>query len=333
MKSRAAQSGLLTLLCAAVVQVAGAAERSPEEWLARMESAVEYQNYEGTLVYMRPGLSQMFRVYHRVEGDSVTDRVVEMDGAGAEIIRSNDEVVCIFPDREMVVVEERSHATNMRNPLQENLPRYDATLAEFYALRHIGDERVVDREAAVITIEPRDEFRYGYRLWLDHATGMPLKSQLLAGSGPMPVEEIRFTSIQLPELVAVDKVRSSRDTAAYTWRHHGKPASREIAPAALIRWQAHRLPPGFMQTAAMHQRMNGATEPRLHLVYSDGLASVSVFVDMGVAAGEQVEGVSMVGAANAWSVMREGMLVTAMGEVPVITVESIATSMAATAGP
>ena len=62
-------------------------------------------------------------------------------------------------------------------------------------------------------------------------------------------------------------------------------------------------------------------------MYSDGLASVSVFIEMGVAASEQVEGLAMLGAANAYSVMRDGLLVTAMGEVPPSTVERIALSM------
>ncbi|MBT8422144.1 MAG: MucB/RseB C-terminal domain-containing protein [Gammaproteobacteria bacterium] len=52
-----------------------------------------------------------------------------------------------------------------------------------------------------------------------------------------------------------------------------------------------------------------------------------MFIDAAVAASEQAEGLSMMGAANAYSLLREGMLVTAMGEVPPLTVEQFAAAM------
>ncbi|MDP6436886.1 MAG: MucB/RseB C-terminal domain-containing protein [Gammaproteobacteria bacterium] len=319
-----ARSVLLCMLMQGAVYADDPEE--PEAWLNRMDEAVEYLNYHGTLVYMRPGKADMFRVYHRVADHEVTERVVEMDGLGAEIIRTSDEVICIFPAQRSVVVDKRTALPRKQNPLRANLPEYSASLASHYQFELLESERLLDRTVVVVAIQPRDEYRYGYRLWLDYQTAMPLKSQMIGADENMPIEEIRFSAISMPPLVGEDMVRPSRDTTGYRLIRHGN-APSHTATAARIPWRAVKLPPGFMQTVAMREYMEGVSEPRVHLVYSDGLASVSVFIDVGVAASEQVEGLSMVGASNAYSVMKEGMLVTAIGEVPPPTARQIALSM------
>lgn len=315
------------LLCMLMQSSAYAEEPDePEVWLDRMDEAVEYLNYHGTLVYMRPGKADMFRVYHRVADRRVTERIVEMDGVGAEIIRTSEEVICIFPAQRSVVVDRRTAAHRKQNPLRANLPEYSAALASHYQLELLEAERLLDRPVAVVAIVPRDQYRYGYRLWLDRETAMPLKSQMIGSDASMPVEEIRFSAISMPKIVSEDMVRTDRDTTGYTLTRHGN-VQAETEPTDEIPWRARELPPGFMKTVAMHEYQEGLPDPRVHLVYSDGLASVSVFIDVGVAASEQVEGLSIIGASNAYSVMKEGMLVTAMGEVPATTARQIALSM------
>ena len=180
----------------------------------------------------------------------------------------------------------------------------------------------------MIAIEPADNYRYGYRLWLDDVSAMPLKIQLLEASAEIPVEELFFTSISLPEVLDEALVKPSGDLQAYSWVKHGDGDDEPMsAPLADIQWHARKLPDGFMATVATLEYMQGSAGPRTHLVYSDGLASVSVFVDLAVAASEQTEGLTNVGATNAYSLMIDGFLVTAMGEVPAETVQLIATSM------
>ena len=320
-------AGLLPLAFLLNVPMLASAAEQPEVWLQKMSDAVELLNYEGTLVYMRPGKTNMYRIYHRVADDDVTERLIEMDGMGAEIIRTNDEVICIFPKQQSVVVDKRANKAAGQSPLKANLPAYSEALSNHYRLVMLKPERIIDRAAVVIVISPQDEYRYGYKLWLDRQTAMPLKSQLIGEDDSMPIEEIRFSMLATPDVVTEEKVRTAQDTSNYRWTRHGnRPAKTESQ--APINWQSRELPAGFMQTAAMHEYMEGSHEPRVHIVYSDGLASVSVFVDVGVAASEQVEGLSMMGAANAYSVMTAGMLFTAMGEVPPRTVELISQSMA-----
>jgi len=328
LRQRLLQACLLIAAC-----VPGWAQaQSPEEWLGRMGEAVEYLNYEGTFVYMTPGNAETFKVYHRVDGDEVTERIVALDGAGAEIIRNARELICIFPGRQSVVVESRSGKGVKGNPLQSGLPLISGDLNDYYELVMQQADRVLGRAAEVIAVRPRDGYRYGYRLWLDRETGMPLKSQLIGDDVEMPLEEIRFTAIELPALVASAAVQTQLDTSGYSWvRQNDQSPSHENpqdSVSKMGRWVAEALPAGFMLEMEEFEYIDQTVAPRIHHVYTDGLATVSVFVDPGVAASEQAEGLAMMGSANAYSLMKDGMLVTAMGEVPPLTVEKIAASMA-----
>jgi len=300
---------------------------NPRAWLGKMAEAVESLNYQGTLVYMRPGRAETFQVFHRVKDGVATERVVAMDGDGAEISRTLDEVICIFPAQKKVVIDKRGASSGKQNPLRANLPDYDPSMDAHYQLGIERNVRVAGRSALIVSIRPHDKYRYEHRIWLDEQTAMPLKTQLIGHAGKMPVEELFFTSISLPDLVSEELVSPSLDTEGYTWIRNGGRPQHSSSPVDPISWVATKLPSGFMLTATTLEYMAQSEEPRIHLVYSDGLASVSVFVDVGVAASEQVEGLTTMGAANAYSKMVDGLLVTAMGEVPAQTVHQIAISM------
>lgn len=332
--------GLLLVVTSALLPPAVGAQQA-EEWLMRMADAVEYLNYEGTFVYMTPGKAETFMVFHRVAPEStqngapvsgeyeITERVIALDGMGAEIIRSRDELICIFPKQQLVVVESRRGKGAKGNPLKASLPRYNESLAKLYEIRLLGTDRALNREVAVIAIDPRDEYRFGYRLWLDKATAMPLKSQLIGEDKNMPLEEIRFTRIRLPRLVSASAVKTGLDTSGYSWNRHTEEAHSEAGVNPRAIWRTQDPPAGFELLNESLETTSLGAEPRTHLVYSDGLATVSVFVDIAVAASEQAEGMSMIGASNAYSLMKEGLLVTAMGEVPPRTVRKFASSTVA----
>jgi len=324
------------VFCGALVAMGSAfasevEKQSPQEWLRQMQQAVEGINYEGTLVHMRPGRVEQFRVLQRVHTQGVTERLVLMDGMGAEIIRTPDEVICIFPEHRSVVVENRQDARASAGPLRASLPSVEDLAPAYYGLSMGPDDRVAERRALTIGIKPKDQYRYGYRLWLDKETAMPLKSQLVVAESDVPIEEIRFVAISLPEEISAAAVEPGIDTSDFEVTRHKKSATGRDITGAAITWRADDLPPGFMLTVSRFEFMDGSDEPRMHLVYTDGLASVSVFLDrVGEHAQKQAqkeEGASMMGAANAYTLMKEGLLVTAMGEVPARTVERIAVSM------
>ena len=317
----------LWLGLAVLLLPAGLLAQEPQRLLLDMANAIEKLNYKGTLVYLQAGQAETFRVFHRVEGGEATEKVVALDGDGVEIIWTPDEVICIFPRQRKVMVDQRNNSKNELSPLRANLPKYTPSVSANYAVELVGEDRVANRPALQLAIDPVDSYRYGYRLWLDKVSSMPLKIELREIATDMPVEELFFTSISLPDVLGEELIQPSSDTDAFSWTRRGAAGTHLSTPLANIRWRAATLPAGFMEIAAKLEILAESSGPRTHLVYSDGLASVSVFVDVGVGASEQVEGLTKVGATNAYSLMIDGFLVTAMGEVPAQTVQMIATSM------
>jgi len=207
-----------------------------------------------------------------------------------------------------------------------------------YRLRELAQTRTSGRRARVIAVEPLDAMRYGYRLWIDEVSGMPLKTQLLSAQSEV-VEQLIFTDLRLPARIPDSELQPAVDAQAYRWLRRGVTASSEVGIPADSAWVAARLPPGFRLTARSVQMLPGTSGPVTHLVYSDGLASVSVFVEAAIGttvadgAGEATLAVTRIGSTSAVSTTVQGHRVTAIGEVPPETVQAIAGSLRAGAEP
>jgi sigma-E factor negative regulatory protein RseB len=318
---------IFLLCCFFIAPVGFSSNSDPHVWLERMNDAVEFLNYQGTLVRMRGEQADTFRVYHRVVDGVVTERLVAMDGEGTEIIRDQDEVTCIFPGQKTLMVEKRGGRSHEQSPLTASLPTYSEALEAHYEFSLLEEGRTAGRSARILQIRPLDGLRYGYRLWLDIETAMPLKSQLRSETGGELLEEILFADISLLEVVPASSVMSTVSTENFTRiSNDGSRPAAPYQPDEMI-WRAAQLPAGFMMTSGYVEYMENSVAPRIHIIYMDGLASVSVFIDPAVAASDQLEGASAMGVANAYSRVDQGQLITAVGQVPAETVKIIASSM------
>src|SRR3979409_41343 len=314
------------LALAMVVATAVAAEE-PTQWLERMNQALTTRNYDGTFSHWHGGKVEMLRIIHRVQDGAVAERLVSLDGSGREFIRSGLDVACYLPDKKTVLVE--------RRPADESLlggfPAVNQQTASFYDIRELERTRLNRRDTHLITVTPKDEFRYGYRLWIDESTGMPLKTQLCAGRGRF-VEQIGFASLTLSSRIPDSAFKPEVSTEGFQWLRNASAPSKEPPENASLVWNALKLPPGFKMAARSAQVLPGSTDPVSHLVFSDGLASVSVFVEMETktkeAPDEQtvMEESARLGSSSVYSTMMGGRKVTAVGEVPPATVRSIASS-------
>lgn len=307
-----------------LVPVLGFAEpkkEDPRELLQRMETAIETLNYEGTFVHIVEGRADTMYVVHRFQDGKSTERLVALDGPGREIIRDDEEVTCIFGDQQSVLVERRSDG----GPLRSAVPRYSGELDAYYDFVKLRSEKKVGRPAAVMAIRPRDKFRYGYKLWMDKATGMPLKAQLVDMYGKI-VEQLMFVSIELPDVIAAEKVEPTLSTEGFTWYVQDE-RQRAQERSGVSNWRADSMPDGFRLKVSNVKIMAGSERAVEHLVYTDGVASVSVFVESADSKEEDLKGDSRIGAANAFTIVVDGHQVTAVGEVPTDTVRMIARSM------
>ncbi len=314
---RAARPVAAPLLLFALVGTHATAQEA-RDWLERMGRAVEELNYRGTFVHVLDGTSEALHIVHRNADGQSGERILSLDGPGREIVRQGDRVQGIFPDRRIVFFETRSDVS----PLVSVLPSSTTDLSPHYDIKLGGADRVAERAAQVLEIKPRDEYRYGYKLWLDQETAMPLQSQLIDEQGDV-VEQILFTEIDIPADIPAEALAATIDTEGFTTLQ-----APEAAPlAAEIPWRAAAVPGGFRLSVATQSPIAGSDTPVEHLVYSDGLATVSVFIEDPATKAEVGEGFSTVGSTNAYSLTLRGRKVTALGEVPRQTVRTIASSL------
>ena len=324
----------LVALAVALCAAASAAEPArpthsigPMQWLQRMNRALTVLDYEGTFAHSQNGKVQMLRIIHRVKNGVVSERLQSLDGSGREFIRRGSKLTCYLPYKRVVLVE---HMPPER-PLLGGIPVIDAKTARFYDIREVARMRIDQHNTRLITVMPRDQYRYGYRLWIDRS-GLPLKIQLWDGgkrAGGHVIDQIAFATLKVRSHIPASAFKPGISTAGYRWLRTDAPAvhSGKEVPA----WSAHWLPPGFHMAMSAAQVMPGSPGPVDHLVYTDGLASVSVFVEQHAETpprGRAVESARM-GASYVFSTFVDDHRVTAVGEVPARTVRSIADSVRA----
>jgi sigma-E factor negative regulatory protein RseB len=312
----------------------GEAADDPREWLEKMNKALATRNYDGTFFHLSEGRIETMRIVHRVRGGRVTERLQSLDGSGREFVRANNELTCYLPDQHTVLVEPRQD----RGPFLGSLPQFDSSVGDFYRIEALPATHVLGRPVRVISVNPKDQFRFGYRLWLDEKTSMPLRTQLCDPHGQV-IEQIFFARLDMPESIPDSDLAPTVHTDGMRWVRQG--SSADSASAALSAYRASQLPPGFHLTVQGAQTLGSASSPASHLVYSDGLATVSVFVEEqppssaaapgAVVAPDQgeapMQGLARVGSGYAFSTIVQGHQVTAVGEVPAQTVEFIAHSV------
>ncbi len=304
----------------------------PRVWLQKMNQALATRNYDGTFFHLSEGRIETMRIVHRVRAGRVTERLQSLDGSGREFVRNNDELTCYLPDQHTVLVEPRPD----HGPFLGSLPQFGADVNEFYRLESLPATHILGRPARVIAVNPKDQFRFGYRLWLDEKTAMPLKTQLCDSHGQV-MEQIFFARLDMPESIPDSDLAPVVRTEGMRWVRQGP--SQDSASTALSAYRASELPPGFHLTVAGAHTIGEAAVPASHLVYSDGLATVSVFIEApqtdapgadpasSAPAERPMQGLARVGSGFAFSTVVQGHQVTAVGEVPAQTVEFIAHSV------
>jgi len=296
---------------------AKAQELEPHDWLNKMASAVQTTNYEGTVIRLQNGKVEALKVVHMVTDGVIRERVVIQEGNGLEIIRNGNEVQCILPDKKSVLVEE----WNDQSTLFSTLPSSDIRFGSEYDVSIVREERVAGRKAVLLAIRPHDEYRFGHRIWLDIATGFPLQTSLLSDDGDA-VEQVKFADISLDSEILASSLAPSVSTEDFRWFTQPQ---RAITKAIDSPWRSDNLPPGFRVVSTHEEELPGRDSPVIHILFSDGLANVSVFIEP--AKEKKIARRSRVGASNSFSIENAGFQVTAVGEVPAVTVEQIASSM------
>jgi len=317
---------IIGLILLAMFPVAEGWARSSEEardWFERMSRAMQTLNYDATFVYMQGRQLEAMRIIHKSDADGERERMISLSGMPREIIRDRGRVACVLPDRSSVMVERQ----RARTPFVGDAQISSEQVARYYDFLLAGHDRMAGHDARVIAIRPKDQFRYGYRLWLDRATGMLLKSELIGTDGAV-LEQVMLTNLKLLDEVPSAALEPSLGGEGFVWHQEPKAASdMGRAVEGDRNWKVTRPPAGFVLTLREKLSLPGNGEQIEHLVLADGLASVSVFIEKLKGSKQMLKGASHMGAVNAYGTVVSGHQVTAVGEVPQATVSKIGQSV------
>ena len=311
---------VLFLLCCWVTPLAWS--QDAQGWLQRMSQAARNLNYSGVFVYQSGGRSESSRISHWTDASGEHERLEALDGTPREVLRNNEEVQSFFPASKLVVID---RAAKERFP--RALASKGSALADYYNIRLGGIVRVVARDAQLVYLEPRDDMRYGHQFWADLETGLLLTARM-QGEGGQVVEQFAFTEIMLGVLPERERLKP-RNFGAGEWKvvdARGSELRIEDLP-----WNLKALPMGYRPVALSQRVMRKEGPEVLHLVLSDGLASISVFIEplsrtKGVNLDQKPAGT---GATGIFRRVVGEHLVTVIGEAPLLAIRRVAEALEA----
>ena len=306
-------------LCAALAQPTVHAEGMPDPLtlLGRIANAGQKLSYVGTFTYQSRGASETSRIAHRMDATGEYERLEVLDGSPREVIRSGNEVRCVLPEQKTVIIDQAGG----RRAFPARLPASFSNLAENYRIRKGELGRVAGYEAQSVVLEPRDDLRFGYVLWADVQSGLLLKSRMVDESGET-IEQFAFSDVRIGGDVGADLLRSRFDQSG-GWRVVNARGS-EI-PRSEGGWVLRSPLPGYSLMSVMRRPLGRERGEAIHMVYSDGLAAISVFIEPLAAQGASpAAGPLSSGAINIYKRTVDRHLVTVLGEVPARAVQRLA---------
>lgn len=297
-------------------------ERSVTEWLGRMQEASRQRCYLGTFVVSsNAGGMASARVWRACEPDQQLERVDTLTGTPRSTFRRNDEVLTFLPESRVVRVEKRDAPGLFPELLQSS----DGALPDFYAARGVGSDRVAGFDADVVQLLPKDNLRFGYRIWSEKKSGLVLKLQTLDLDGSV-LEQSAFSELQLDAPVKTDKLMQAMATPE-GWRVERPETLRTTAAAE--GWALKSGIAGF-KPMSCYKRLSaaGSLSPgTMQWVFSDGLASVSLFVEAYDRQRHAQEGLFASGATLTLTRRIQDWWLTAVGEVPALTLRAFAQNL------
>ena len=315
-----ATHGLRRVLPALAVGMACSAQAAPSDplaWLQRASQAARQASFEGTYVHTNGDRTSTIRITHVNAGGEEHERIEPLDAATHEIVRRNDEMFCRFPDAKTVRLDPRITArffpAIIAQPADVIAASYDVKLGK--------TERVLGYECQWLRLEPRDGLRYAQRVCSEVATGLILRSKTLNEAGQV-IEQYTFTDLKLGPQVARTDLKSIFRARNRQWLSDGQP--RDEVASVQTGWTLAKAPPGFHKVTELKRTLPGRSQPVSQLVFTDGLASLSVFIEPNTPAARSAEASSEDGTTAFFVRPLGDHVVTVLGEVPLATAREVA---------
>ena len=284
--------------------------------LQKASQAARELSYKGVFVYQSGNASKSVQLTHMNYGQGEYARMVVLDGAPREVLSQGSDVVIFSPKNEKIMIEKK-RGQNMFPAL---LPSHMDALKASYQAQIDGTERIGGRDALLVNLTPKDQMRYGYRFWVDKEFGLLLKVMTLGEHGDA-LEQIGFSQLTLMDGQNMDWFQPKFDPSkSYVMDKEG-PAK---ANSADMGWDVAQLPAGYRKVDQVKQPVQGKALPVTQMIFSDGLASISIFIEPLAKGVRPKVGHTVVGATNFYALVNEGHQVMVIGEVPEAAVTQFA---------
>ena len=324
------------LVAAALVPETGAAQsaaalqdtaREMRAWLMRIHQAANHNNFQGTFIVSGGGVVASARIAHFCDGRNQFERIESLDGPARQVFRHNDVVHTLWPASKLARVEQRDLLTSFPALLTAG----DDRMHEVYEVQVLAGDRVAGREANVLLVRPRDAHRYGYRLWAVKASGLLLRSDVL-GEQMEVLETAAFSDVAIG-------IRPQFDSVLVPMRKlEGYRVLRPVLTPTRLEaqgWVMRRVPPGFRQVSCVKRPVDGgeptagaaASREVLQTIYSDGLTHVSLFIEAFDAQRHAAPLATTLGATRTLTMRQGEWWITAVGDVPPVTLQMFAAGL------
>jgi sigma-E factor negative regulatory protein RseB len=293
----------------------------PLAWLQRAAQASRNASYAGTFVHWNGERTSTVRVTHVNVGNDEHERIEALDGPPYEIVRRNEEMFCYFPDAKTVRLDRRINArffpSVFRGPPEVIAASYDVKLGQ--------TERVLGYDCQWIRLEPKDAMRFSQRLCSEVGTGLVIRAKTMDEKRHV-IEQYTFTDLKIGPGVARNDVRSIFEARVKQWITDSQP--REEARGVDTGWSVANPPPGFKKITELRRTLPGRSQPVSQLIFSDGLASLSVFVEPNTAPDRTGEASNEDGTTTFFVRPMGEHMVTVLGEVPLATAQQFGRGVA-----
>lgn len=304
--------------------------REARHWLSRIHKAAEQYNFHGTFVVSAGGGVASSRIAHYCEGRNQFERIESLDGLKRQVYRHNDVVHSLWPHRRLAVVETRQAMSQFPALLSEGAER----IVQHYDVRSLGAGRVAGHDANVLLLQPKDAYRFGYRLWAEKVTGLLLRAEVF------DEREVVLEASAFSELTLNVKPRAELVIQAMKRLDGYRVQRLAFQETELARegWTLRHPPPGFRAVSSVRRVMAAfdaeptppgpaaadAAGAAVQAIFSDGLTHVSVFIEPFDPGVHRREVLTAVGATQTLVRRKGDWWVTVVGDVPVVTLRAFA---------
>jgi len=301
-----------------------------EAWLKKIQSSAQKLNYSGIFVYQQGSQVRTSRITHMLQGRNEVEKLEILDGKPREYIRNNEDIIYYVPESKTLLLERRV----TQDVFPSILVAPPSELADSYSIRKGEMGRVAGFDCQAVVLEPKDNLRYGYKLWAEKMSGLLLRAQTLNERGAV-VEQIAFTQIEIGN---IDRARV-KTSFGNTQGWHVE--NTVMSQGSLSGWSVKIVPPGFKKihevmrlVSDAHGLNSGSVNSHTshpaqrevaQIVFSDGMAAISVFIEPGTQS--RTEGSMQQGAMNIVGKRQGDFWLTIVGEVPAAAIRQVANSV------